>query len=78
MAANEKGVQELRRMVQNFGLDVVQAYMQHVQNNAEESVRRAIDALHDGSLATKWIMARPSTWLSRQKKRSATVDFSGV
>jgi len=42
IAANEKGVQELRRMVEQFGLDVVQAYMGHVQDNAEESVRRAI------------------------------------
>ncbi len=45
IAANEKGVQELRRMVDQFGLDVVNAYMQHVQDNAEESVRRAITRL---------------------------------
>ncbi len=45
IAANEKGVQELRKMVQQCGLDVVQAYMQHVQDNAEESVRRAIAKL---------------------------------
>ncbi|GKT24656.1 hydantoinase B/oxoprolinase family protein [Acidovorax sp. SUPP3334] len=45
IAANEKGVQELRRMVQQFGLPVVQAYMGHVQDNAEESVRRAITRL---------------------------------
>jgi 5-oxoprolinase (ATP-hydrolysing) len=42
IAANEKGVQELRRMVAQFGLDVVQAYMRHVQDNAEESVRRGV------------------------------------
>jgi 5-oxoprolinase (ATP-hydrolysing) len=42
IAANEKGVQELRKMVDQFGLDVVQAYMGHVQDNAEESVRRVI------------------------------------
>ena len=42
IAANEKGVQELRAMVAHFGLDVVQAYMRHVQDNAEESVRRVI------------------------------------
>ena len=42
IAANEKGVQELRKMVEQFGLDVVQAYMGHVQDNAEESVRRVI------------------------------------
>ena len=42
IAANEKGVQELRKMVEQFGLDMVQAYMRHVQDNAEESVRRVI------------------------------------
>lgn len=45
IAANEKGVQELRKMVEQFGLPVVQAYMGHVQDNAEESVRRAITHL---------------------------------
>ena len=48
IAANEKGVQELRKMVDQFGLDVVQAYMRHVQDNAEESVRRVITRLKDG------------------------------
>jgi 5-oxoprolinase (ATP-hydrolysing) len=50
VAANEKGVQELAKMVKQFGLDVVQAYMNHVQDNAEESVRRVIGALHDCEL----------------------------
>ncbi|TAM49799.1 MAG: 5-oxoprolinase, partial [Burkholderiaceae bacterium] len=45
IAANEKGVQELRKMVDDFGLDVVRAYMGHVQDNAEESVRRVIDLM---------------------------------
>ena len=48
IAANEKGVQELRKMVAQYGLDVVQAYMGHVQDNAEESVRRVITRLKDG------------------------------
>ena len=47
IAACEKGARELRRMVDHFGLDVVQAYMAHVQDNAEESVRRVIEALTD-------------------------------
>ena len=51
VAANQKGVVELGRMVEHFGLDVVQAYMQHVQDNAEESVRRVIDVLKDGEFA---------------------------
>ena len=45
IAANEKGVQELRKMVEHFGLDMVQAYMGHVQDNAEESVRRVIQLI---------------------------------
>jgi len=49
IAANEKGVQELRKMVAQYGLDVVQAYMAHVQDNAEESVRRVITRLKDGA-----------------------------
>src|SRR5712672_4496857 len=49
IAANEKGVQELRKMVAQFGLPVVQAYMGHVQDNAEESVRRVITRLKDGA-----------------------------
>jgi len=49
IAANEKGVQELRKMVAQFGLDVVRAYMGHVQDNAEESVRRVITKLKNGS-----------------------------
>jgi 5-oxoprolinase (ATP-hydrolysing) len=48
IAANERGVFELRRMAEHFGLDVVHAYMGHVQDNAEQAVRRVIGALRDG------------------------------
>ena len=48
IAANEKGVQELRKMVEHFTLEVVQAYMQHVQDNAAGAVRRVLGALGDG------------------------------
>jgi 5-oxoprolinase (ATP-hydrolysing) len=51
VAANEKGVRELRAMVAQYGLEVVQSYMRHVQDNAEESVRRVITKLKDGSFA---------------------------
>ena len=51
VAANEKGVEEVGAMIGHFGLDVVQAYMRHVQDNAEESVRRVIDSLDDGEYA---------------------------
>ncbi|MEV8677986.1 hydantoinase/oxoprolinase family protein, partial [Mesorhizobium ciceri] len=49
IAANEKGVAELRKMVTHFGLDVVEAYMGHVQDNAAESVRRVLERLPDSS-----------------------------
>ncbi len=42
IAANTKGVDELNKMTQHFGLKKVKAYMQHIQKNAEEHVRRAI------------------------------------
>jgi len=48
IAANEKGVQELSKMVSHFGLEVVQAYMQHVQDNAEGAVKRVLGVLDDG------------------------------
>ena len=48
VAANATGIREVERMIENFGLDVVQAYMRHVQNNAEVSVRRVIGRLTDG------------------------------
>ncbi|MDO5666718.1 MAG: hydantoinase B/oxoprolinase family protein [Alcaligenaceae bacterium] len=80
VAANEKGVQELRRMVNSFGLEVVQAYMRHVQNNAEESVRRAINALQDGSYCYEMDNgAKIQVNVSVDKQtRSATVDFTGT
>ncbi|MFQ5985060.1 MAG: hydantoinase B/oxoprolinase family protein [Alphaproteobacteria bacterium] len=49
VAACEKGVQELAKMVRHFGLKTVKAYMRHVRDNAEESVRRVLDVLKDGS-----------------------------
>ncbi len=49
IAASEKGVEEVRRMIEHFGLDVVQAYMRHVQDNAEEAVRRVLATLEGGS-----------------------------
>jgi len=48
VAANERGAQELLRMAEHYGLKTIQAYMQYVQDNAEESVRRVIDVLQDG------------------------------
>jgi len=80
IAANEKGVQELRRMVEHFGLDVVHAYMRHVQDNAEEAVRRVIDVLKPGEFSYEMdsgavIRVRISI---DHAARSASIDFSGT
>ena len=48
VAANSTGINEVHRMIDSFGLDVVQAYMEHVQSNAEASVRRVIGSLKNG------------------------------
>ncbi|MBP6776802.1 MAG: hydantoinase B/oxoprolinase family protein, partial [Piscinibacter sp.] len=79
IAANEKGVQELRRMVAQFGLDVVQAYMRHVQDNAEESVRRVIGALKDGSFTLPLDNGAQIQVAIRvdAAARSAEIDFTG-
>lgn len=80
VAANEKGVREMRRMVSHFGLDVVHAYMSHVQDNAEESVRRVIDALHDSEFAYEMDQGTViKVKISVDKEaRIATVDFTGT
>ena len=80
IAANEKGVQELRRMVAHFGLEVVHAYMRHVQDNAEEAVRRVIDVLKDGAFEYEMdngglIKVRITI---NKKSRSAVIDFTGT
>jgi 5-oxoprolinase (ATP-hydrolysing) len=80
IAANEKGVQELRRMVEHFGLDVVKAYMQHVQDNAEECVRRVIGVLKDGAFAYEMdngAVIRVKITIGADR-RSATIDFTGT
>ncbi|TFZ07785.1 hydantoinase B/oxoprolinase family protein [Ramlibacter humi] len=80
IAANEKGVQELRKMVAQFGLGVVQAYMRHVQDNAEESVRRVITRLKDGQFTLPLDNGAQISVAIRvdAKERSATIDFSGT
>jgi 5-oxoprolinase (ATP-hydrolysing) len=80
IAANEKGVQELRAMVAQFGRDTVAAYMQHVQDNAEESVRRVITALKDGRFElTLDNGARIVVTVTvHGERREATIDFTGT
>ncbi|MGH3909262.1 MAG: hydantoinase B/oxoprolinase family protein, partial [Pseudonocardiaceae bacterium] len=80
IAANAKGVEEVRKMIEHFGLDVVQAYMRHVQDNAEEAVRRVIDALDDGEYRYEMdsgavISVRISV---DHEQRCATIDFTGT
>ncbi|MFC8350720.1 hydantoinase B/oxoprolinase family protein [Streptomyces sp. NPDC057280] len=80
IAANRKGVDEVARMIETFGLDVVQAYMRHVQDNAEEAVRRVVDTLDDGEYAYETdsgAMIRVRVRVDREN-RSATVDFTGT
>jgi 5-oxoprolinase (ATP-hydrolysing) len=80
VAANEKGVQELKRMVAHFGLDVVKAYMGHVQDNAEECVRRVIGVLKDGEFAYEMdngAVIRVKIAIGADR-RSATIDFTGT
>jgi 5-oxoprolinase (ATP-hydrolysing) len=80
MAANEKGVAELRKVVTLFSLPVVKAYMKHVQDNAAESVRRVLDRIHNAEFAYEmdqgtWIKVKISV---DREKREATVDFTGT
>ncbi|MDN3267488.1 hydantoinase B/oxoprolinase family protein [Streptomyces sp. MA15] len=80
IAANHKGVEEVGRMIDTYGLDVVQAYMRHVQDNAEEAVRRVIDALDDGAYAYETdsgAVLRVTVSVDRAD-RSATIDFTGT
>jgi 5-oxoprolinase (ATP-hydrolysing) len=80
IAANEKGAQELRRMVREFGLDVVEAYMGHVQDNAEEAVRRVIGVLKDGEFAYEMdngAVIRVAVRVDGAA-RSAVIDFTGT
>ncbi len=80
LAANETGVQELRKMVEHFGVEVVHAYMQHVQDNAEESVRRVLDVLTDGTFTyplDNGCQIRVSIRVDKAARR-ASIDFSGT
>ncbi|HEX3575598.1 MAG TPA: hydantoinase B/oxoprolinase family protein, partial [Rhodopila sp.] len=80
VAANEKGVQELQRVVAQYGWQVVSAYMRHVMDNAEESVRRVIDRIGSGRFDYKMDNGRDlCVSISVDKKtRSAVVDFTGT
>ena len=80
VAANEKGVEELKALVRSYGRSTVAAYMQHVQDNAEASVRRVIGVLKDGEFS----LPLDNGALIRVAVRidagscSATIDFTGT
>jgi 5-oxoprolinase (ATP-hydrolysing) len=80
VASCNKGAAELAKMVEHFGRDVVVAYMKHVQDNAEESVRRVIHQLKDGEFGVdlddgSHIHVKVTI---HRDTREATVDFTGT
>lgn len=86
IAANNKGMQELRRMVTQFGLFTVQSYMQHVQDNAEQAVRRVIQQLYAQQGATPLKCQVPMdcgatiqvTITLNSSESTAIIDFTGT
>ncbi|WP_062215933.1 hydantoinase B/oxoprolinase family protein [Streptomyces sp. NBRC 109706] len=80
IAANERGIAELRAMIDQFGLDVVQAYMRHVRDNAEEAVRRIIATLDDGHYRyeTDAGAAIEVTVTVDRAARGVLLDFTGT
>ena len=79
IAANEAGVRGLAKMIDHFGLATVRAFMGHVQNNAEESVRRVIDVLKDGSFSYPFddgSLIHVKISIDKAERR-ARIDFSG-
>ncbi|MFC4347998.1 hydantoinase B/oxoprolinase family protein [Kordiimonas lipolytica] len=80
VAANERGVTLVKKLASDFGRDVVDAYMGHVQDNAEEAVRRVIDRLKDGRFSYPMdcgAEVRVRLDVNR-KDRTVTVDFTGT
>jgi 5-oxoprolinase (ATP-hydrolysing) len=80
IASNEKGVQELSRAVADYGLATVSAYMRHVMDNAEESVRRVLEKLPDGRFETSIDDGAPLKVAIRVDRaaRKAVIDFTGT
>jgi 5-oxoprolinase (ATP-hydrolysing) len=80
VAANETGRQELLKAVDTYGLDVVEAYMGHVQSNAEECVREVIGRLTDGQFTYPMDIGTQIKVAIRVdgNARQATVDFTGT
>jgi len=80
IAANEQGIREIHKMVDQFGIEVVDTYMQYVQDNAEEMVRQVIDALEPGAFEYQMddgCTVRVKVSIDKET-RSATLDFTGT
>jgi 5-oxoprolinase (ATP-hydrolysing) len=78
IAANATGVEELHKMVQHFGLDVVQAYMQHVQDNAEAAVRQLLGVLNEGKFRYELDDGTAIQVKITIQQDNAIIDFSGT
>ena len=80
VATNEKGVQELKKVVEQFGWPTVSAYMRHVMDNAEESVRRVLDRIGGGSFEYRMDNGKPLCVAIHvdHASRTAVVDFTGT
>ncbi len=80
VAANAKGVHELGAVTARYGWGVVRAYMRHVMDNAEESVRRVLERLNDGEF--HYVMDDGSPLHVKvtvdRSARTAKVDFTGT
>ena len=80
VAACQKGIAELTAICEHYGIAVVQAYMQHVQDNAEAAVRKVIDVLRDGEFSCEMdsgAVVRAAIRIDRTR-REATIDFTGT
>lgn len=80
LAACEKGARELNALAAHYGIDTVHAYMRHVQDNAEQSVRRVLGVLRDGQFAYEMDDGARIQVAIRvdQKRQQAVVDFTGT
>lgn len=80
IAANATGLSELQKITRKFGIEAVHAYMGHVQDNAEESVRRVLDVLKDGKFSYPMDSGAKIEVDIRvdRANRSATIDFTGT
>ncbi len=80
VAANARGLGELLRFVDEYGSETVAAYMRHIQDHAEESVRRVIERSRSGRYSLEMDNGAVISVQVRidRAKRGATIDFSGT